>query len=309
MVFLLILEFDLLLALITVLCVIPASILLINYLKTSLIDYLLFSMIFFSLTVTSISVNFGTGTNILFLSQLAQWSLNLTIFSAFIHGLNIKRQKATKILKIVGFSWFAILQILVFFFKSIVEPGTTYIFYKCLEITRITDFPSDHIGEGIMTSEGYMIYSSGFPLISTLFQLFVVITVLYSYIKLKPILQTKQVKNINLTMILVWILFLISIITDLPWINGINPEMITSLGDFCLLSALFLIAFISIRFPELLLISHIQILKARHLFIKLKEDSRNVFEKKKILYFNEDSFTDYLNAIPSEFYNHITEDN
>ena len=110
-------------------------------------------------------------------------------------------------------------------------------------------------------------------------------------------------------MILVWILFLISIITDLPWINGINPEMITSLGDFCLLSALFLIAFISIRFPELLLISHIQILKARHLFIKLKEDSRNVFEKKKILYFKEDSFTDYLNAIPSEFYNHITEDN
>ena len=76
----------------------------------------------------------------------------------------------------------------------------------------------------------------------------------------------------------------------------------------CLLSALFLITFLSIRFPESILISHIQILKARNLFTKLKEDSKNLIEKKKMLYFNEGSFTDYLNAIPSELYN-LTKDN
>ena len=194
----LILDLDLQLTLIALLSLIPAIILLLNYLKTSLIDFLLFSMIFFSLTLLSLTTGVVTGTDNLILGQFAQWSLNLTIFSAFVHGLNIRRSP-TKIVKIIGFIWFAILQILIFFFKIIIEPPTAYMFCKCLrlEIPIITDNPSYPIGAGIVLSDNSILYSSGYPLISTLFQLFVVITVLYSYIKLKPIIQTKRVKNIK----------------------------------------------------------------------------------------------------------------
>jgi hypothetical protein len=257
--------------------------------------------------ITSISVNIEYGTQNLFLAQVTQWSLNLTIFSAFIHSFNI-RHNATKIFRIIGIGWFVMLQISIFFFKQIIESPTAYIFCKCLEIPRITDTPLDYYGAGIITNEGYIIYTSGYPLISTLFQLFAITSVLYSYIRLKLIIQTKRIKNIKLMMIFVWFLLLIYTLGNLPWFYVLEPDSITSLSDFCLIFALFLMAFISIRFPESLLVSHIQILKARHLFTTFKEDSKNLIEKTKTLYFYEGSFREYLNSIQTELYSTIEDE-
>ena len=102
-------------------------------------------------------------------------------------------------------------------------------------------------------------------------------------------------------MIFAWTLLLIYTLGNLPWIYMINPDIIISISDFCLLLSLFLIAFVSIRFPESLLISQIQILKAKKLFTKFQEESQNLNDKKKLINFYENSFSEYIKSIPAEF--------
>lgn len=275
-----------------ILCLIPSIILFFQCKATQISDFLVFSSVFFSVSIASFSQILSVQTNLLIFFQFHRWALIWTFFSFFLHGCRLRWNRTPKIIWYVGVCSFSILSFLVLFFEIMPQPEHAFVLF--FEIDAVPGFAHPN-GAGLITKGGVVIFSSSHYFISTLYQIFGSIILLYAYLKLDPPFPTKRVLLTKKLFILAWTIVLIFGICNLPWVFHSSSLFSTQLLNLLIVISALIIALVAILIPESMLISQAQIIRAHKLFEIVQKDSFNQIEKYKRIFLD-----DYIRSIPEE---------
>lgn len=278
------------------LCLIPTIVLFLQYKRTSISDFLLFSSLFFSVTIGTYAQIISASSNSLFFFQLHRWALIWTSFAFFLHGCRVRWSKTPAVIWYIGICWFSILFFLVFFFELMPQPTHARVLFIQMNSVPGYAYP---LGAGLVTQGGNTIFSSSNYFLNVLYQLYGVIILLYAYIKLDPPFPTKRIILVKRLYILSWILLLMFVFGNLPWVYFFLGLSSASL-NFLIVSSAFIIALIAIFIPESTLISQAQILRAQKLFNEVYHEDLQIVDKKRRTFLGITSLKEYIKNIPPD---------
>lgn len=268
---------------ITALFIIPLYRCLKYYSKTRILDYLLFSGFFMC---GIIGPNVGNIVELLqvevefvVLALISEISFDLCLIFLAIHALRIKWDHPPKVIVYGFLFWVSTLLILSFLYWI---PSDSIESYQA------------HVAIGFIT---------GFYFIPP------VIIFLYSYLTVKPLVKTSRMNTSRTLWIItaiLWaiyrimyiILYIFNFQTAWGWV--IPESIIIDFSRSYLLYPFFLgviiIAFIAIRYPETVIYSKAQILRA----IELYQEVTSLEPKTAVKHLGIASIVDYLHSIPPE---------
>ena len=275
---------------------IPSLILLKQYLKTFVVDFLLFSGVFLSVTVTCFSSIFADTTDLLIFFQLHRWALVFTFLFFFLHGSRVLWTRTPTIIWYIGIIWFAILIFLICFWEIMPQDDSAFVLFMEMPHGPNQFHPK---GAGLQTLGGVIINSSSHRLLSDLYSLYTAGILGYTYIRIKPIHSTKKIVFTKRLWIIIWSLVFVYGVLGLPWVFSFFSSMISSFSTIrflLILVAEVLSAFIAIIIPESMLISQTQVLRAQ----KLYKHVQHFHTEQEIKEFGMESLVEYLKNIPKE---------
>ena len=220
--------------------------------------------------------------------QIADAFSILFFFLVFLYAMRMKWESPPSILWYLGIIWFSFMQLTILLYEIVFIPekGVFLIF----EVRR---FSNQEMGVGFISQGGIIIMSNGFRILSHIWRLFAM--VLFVYVHLTTTVIIKMDKRVKIARDL-WISA--GLIACIPPILAIGhhfsfwttTELIYNV--FYLLG-LINIAYVSIRYPESLLISYVQIGRARNLYKSIQVDS---IQKE----FGLSSLVEYLQKLPKD---------
>lgn len=257
------------------------------YSKTKILDFLLFSWFFILSLVIGFSNILGGLTDQLFFYQLFEITFDFWYIILLIHALRLKSKRVSKLILGCSLVYFLFLLILVIFWKTFPQPDSAVVIFVTLKHNYSSFYPN---GAGFKVNN-IIIYSSGFRMLGDLFRLVISSYLLYLYLKLKPILKVPQILKARKLWIVAWIVFLIwNILIALPFSSS------TPLG-LILLSFAILVTYISWRYPESMVISQAQSIRAMQLYDLIDKDKmiKNIEEH------GLESFSTYIKLLYDEF--------
>ncbi|MCE7735090.1 MAG: hypothetical protein GPJ54_09450 [Candidatus Heimdallarchaeota archaeon] len=151
---------DWLLLVIGILALVPAIELLVRYMRTDIVSYLIFGGVFVLSTIFTITTIAADITNSLIYWQISFSTRNLTYLLFFIHTSQMLWKKSPRLIHYTGLVLYSISQFLIIFWS---------------------EFGDDTIGAGLITNNGMELYSTDFRLLGNTFQLYVSILFVYAY--------------------------------------------------------------------------------------------------------------------------------
>ena len=280
---------------------IPTIILLRQYLKTFVTDFLLFSGIFLSVTIAAFSQIFADGTNILLFFQLQYWALVCTFLFFFLHGSRILWKRTPIIIWFIGISWFVLLTVLICFYKIMPQEETAFVLFMEMPAIAGSYYPK---GAGIETNSGVILHSTSYTFLSTLYSLYSTGILLYAYITIKPQYPSQKVVLAKKMWIIVASLIFVYSLCGIPWIYNYFNSIMAMNFNFSLVFVLIaeiMCACIAIFIPESLLISHVQLMRAH----KLYEKVQGLKSSEEIARFGMETLVEYLKSIPIQLMTEI----
>ncbi|MFW9991677.1 MAG: hypothetical protein ACFFD4_06425 [Candidatus Odinarchaeota archaeon] len=275
----------------TIFCIIIVVKLVQLYRRTSILDYLIFSGAFtcFMLYGNPI-VRELSNYSILIVLQFRHFVLNLTHIFLLMHSLRISWKKAPRILAIIGWGWFFVLEILVFFWTPLASGRARVLFWE-LDPHPLSLPGSSAIGAGIAIND-LVIYSTDHPLIAYCFYLYCATVFAFSYFYVKPVSPTTRIitalrvwkisSSINVTAVALLIVW--------PFPNTYIIASIMVFLEFFLAGIV-----VALKYPESMLTSYVQIIRAVNLYELIQKSTES-----ELMEFSIDRITNYLASIPQE---------
>jgi hypothetical protein len=271
--------------------IIPSVALFINYRRTEIYDYLLFSILFLVGAIDRILImpliNEGVVNTSISDTRLFQihWLLvEIATLILFFHAVRLRWLKTPSFIWYTGIIWFTIIVFSIALWEQIDEKEVEYVLFTDMDYT----FTFNQAGFGLMTQGGTIISSSGHDFLGVLFGIYVGIVVIYVYAKLELVSNDKRgilARRIWLYAASLWILFHVS---ALPF------RIFHQYFNILLLLALILVSYIVIFVPEAMLLSKIQIYRASELYNKVL----SIKSEKEIDDFGMHSLLDYIKNLP-----------
>lgn len=244
----------------TILAIIPIIILFKQYRKTGMMDFLYFSIFFFSGAIAIISDLLIPTYNVLILFQLEWWAFNSCAMILLIHSANLLWEKIPNWIWYGGWSYFVGLSVMILFWDlSPTTPKATVLFFD-MPHSFLTHYPQ---GAGLMLDNGVVIYAAGFRLLGDLFFFFSVGVAIYAYFRIELVVDDPNLKRARL----IWLYSLIGlflwVVSILPWFEvGLVSVII-------ILVVLPVFGYIGFVIPEFMLISQAQLLRAHDLYFRV----------------------------------------
>ena len=271
-----------------IIALVPAIVIVKQYRRTGIDDYLLFAGAFFTFSIL-LTVSFiGIVTNWLFIMQLDHWLYNSLFFLWFLHSVRMRWDRTPRIVWYTGVIWYSILMFLILFWEGMSpQPEQAIVLFMEMPHTHSTYYP---FGAGIMTSGGVIIYSTAHGILRLLFHMYVWAILLYAYWTVKPVYSSERIILARRLMIFAGLIGLIYMILSLPWL----PEI--PLLNAILFVGFGLVIYVAIRIPEGLVLSQVQIIRAVGLYKQVKDLSSELAVKR----FGMPSLVEYLQNIPPE---------
>lgn len=268
---------------------IPAGILINNYRKSKLNDYLINSFLFICIAINMVSdvldtmyFNLDDPSTYLFPFYFMKILSNLLVyFFLFLHSIRLFWVKTPR--KI----WFIEL------------------FIFSMSFVSIMIIPYEFITKGIITLDFFLSNLWIFQ------RFFVAILFISVYYFLKPVFTTTRIKSVIRGMKITSILLLIGVTTKILDMYIITPILVSPPSNQLLFSVVFffnlidltsiflmmlLLSYIAIRYPEEIVISKAQLFRAIHLYKHIKSPTEN----KKPENLGMDKLIEYLDNIPKE---------
>lgn len=275
--------------LISIIAMIPSIVLFKQFISTRIADYLIFGMVFLGASLIFI-LNFLTQSySSLIIYQLHFFIGNAAVFFILWYIVRMRwYRKRTSPFWYVGVIWFFFLEILILFWKSMTQPEEAKVIFLQMP-SRYTSYHPK--GAGIKIDGDTILFSTSFPLLSDLFQIFIAALFLYNTISLVPIHPTEKIEKAKRLWIIAASFYLINSIIHLPWFK------ISEFTNLLTLLVFVIIGYITIRIPEGVLISGIQI--QRIYFLLEKYHILDAKTKEYAL----SSIIDYLESIPTDLIN------
>jgi len=240
------------------LAVLPAVQLIKFYRKTKLLDYLLFSLVFVFVIVAQsadfIRVLTVTEITIVKIADSAQLTIYLLLG---IHALRTKWKNPPIIISGVIIIGYAYLEILILLFKPVTLINPDFVLWRVMFNDRNCDMNTF----AILLPSGTIIMGHCFRFLFFIYRLFVQILFIYSY------LTTKLAWDINTIAIAKnwWIIALSILAVNTMRLIGHSLGLwVTNylISDLANVLALGIIGYVTIRYPEGILVSHAQVSNA-----------------------------------------------
>ncbi len=266
--------------------IVPSTVLTKQYLKTRVLDFLLFAGMFISAFLAASSHIVAGATDMLIYYQIVQWSLSITSFLFFLHSVRLVWVRTPTVIWYVGVIWFALLMFLILLWEKMEQTETAYVLFMEMPRTYSDYYPK---GAGLVTDGGVTVLSTSHYTLATLYRLFGAVLLLYAYSSVRPISPSERIKLsrrlwiANSVILLVWTIYLLPGVPHIPYMNGL------------ILVILIIVAYIAIFIPETMLISHVQLLRALELYKKVQQ----VDTRREIEAFGTESIVRYLERIPA----------
>ncbi len=274
----------------------PAVLLIIHYIRTHVLDYLIFAGVFVGVVINQVFSFFYVidPINVL-VNQIVTSSYIIVYLFLFIHAVRVKYEKPPRLLLYIGLVWYAILQIMIFFYGVVELPEK--INFLFITMNNVDAFD---VGVAILIQGNLVIMGQGYDFLISIFRIFTLVIAVHAYFTVKMAVNDVRMKTVKILWIFVGfctmgrpLLYLIDLITPL--------ELISAIRSFPDLVAVLIITVIIIRYPECVLISKSQLTRASYLYKKLKSGE---FGQTKmdiglsVLYA-------YLNELPPELFEKV----
>ena len=266
---------------VAVLALIPVPLLLKYYYDTKIFDFLIFGLFFLSGSVILIADPLASITNLLIAFQIHHMTIDFAFFLLFLHAIRIVWDKPPFLVKVIGVVWFIILIVLTLMWQIMIQPAFARVLIFDLPSSFSTYFP---LGAGFALADGTIIYSTAFRYLGEFYRLFSLSLLLYAYITVELVQPTHRIIRAKKLWIAVWFLILIHSLSLFPWIP--TNDFIS----FFLIVAGVIAAYITIRLPESVLLSQVQILRVYNLYKNLETYQ----DMNQISPLSMDHFVDYL---------------
>ncbi|MHA2365186.1 MAG: hypothetical protein ACXAC7_14600 [Candidatus Hodarchaeales archaeon] len=274
------------------LCFLPAFALLRYYQLTHITDYLLFAIVF----LTSIPIFYTlvirdiTAPSVL-VSQINDTAYNIFTFLLFIYVLRVKWQKFPKGLLYLGVCWFAIIQFLILFYELVPLPDNAMVLFWNMRKTP----PAKDIGAAVITQGGTFLLGRGYFILADGFFFFVITLAAYVYLSIDLVVKDKRVKIARSMWVLAALAASIRPILlagDLFFLWQSND----TLNNLCNFITAVSIAYVTLRYPETMVITYVQIIRVSDLYQQVQVMDQNRIRQS----FPLSTLSDYLNKLPSE---------
>ncbi len=269
-----------------VLSMFPVILLFRYYRRTKILDYLLFCLVFVSVMVAQISdfrINIQSSVE---LAQIIDSTHAFVYLFLFIHALRMKWEEAPRVLWYLGIIWFSVIQFSIIFYEYIeLTEDPTVLFTKMRTDKTIPDLYA------LSTQSGLIIMGNGYRFLFISFRIYVLIIFTYAYLTISELIIYERVKQVKF----LWIFASGSVTLNSLLKLGHSlfiwnlPEFIV--GDILNLISFLAIAIVSTKYPEGVLLSQVQVIRALSLYKKV--NAFNLKEKKEfgmsylILYLNQ----------------------
>lgn len=242
---------------------VPTVILYGYYRKTLILDYLIFSLLFFFAFMNLLIVIINTDLEVSnpLLEQMITSFYCIIWFLIFIHSFRIKWEKIPSLV------YYPNLIIFIFLLISV-----ELFFSKEAEIVILVN------------------------VLSHFYRIFALIFAVYAYTTVEILIKDRRVERARKLWILVGLLLILYPIVQIGETYSVwGSNDIYSIIEIISTAGLLLVAFIALKYPEFVLISKIQITKALNLYTKVTS-----FQADQIDEFGMKSLVNYLRQIPPE---------
>ncbi|MFQ5977719.1 MAG: hypothetical protein ACE5OZ_06310 [Candidatus Heimdallarchaeota archaeon] len=253
---------------------IPTFILLRYYQRTRILDHLLFALVFLTGIINQIFAIFWviSPPSVVIEQGLASTHA-LIFFWMFLHAIRLKWEHPPKIVWYSGTIWYAILQFSVLLYEKATLPDHTTIWFVTMRRMPITESAE---GAGLITQDGTIIMGTGYEFLLFTFRLFVLLVFIYAYWTTEFVMEYKRLKTTRNLWILSGFLILIYAILLLGYQFYFwdVPFQVAYVFNFF---ALVVIAYVTLAYPEGVLLSQVQVERAsplREVFSSLDSEKR-----------------------------------
>lgn len=273
---------------ISTLALIPSLVLIRMFIRTRISEYLLFAIFFIFGSIAGYMVVIVDLTNALIYWKILGISTNATYFVLFLHATRVRWEKPPRLIWYVGLSWFSILVVSILLWQSMDLPDRARVLFWEMPANYS---PVTSGGAGLEISDNVYLYASSFSVLGTLFIIFTVCLLLYTYTTLKPVMATKRVNRTRRLWILAFIPLLIFWVNVMPGVgilsNTIAPGLVIVL--------LVLVVYITIFLPESVLITQTQIIRAQSLYRAVLLGDVGIIDLGKV-----EKISEYIKQLPKD---------
>ncbi len=278
-------------------CIIPSALLLRYYAITHVLDYLIFAFVFIFVSINQFSsyIMIEYPRNVI-LNQIVTSSYILVYLFIYFHAIRLNHEKSPKLLWLLGFIPYMILQILIMFYKTDGLPKTANLF-----VFTMHNVDSYEVGVGFKTGN-IILMGQGFDYLISIYRIFTLLYAIYAYFNTKIAVSDNRLQIVRYLWITIGVLtmgrpfmYLFDLFTNLEF-----SQLTRSSFD---LFAIFVIPFIIIRYPEYVLISKTQLIRAAYLYKKVKSININQTSTQTDI----DQIYKYIRNLPPEIFRNIRE--
>lgn len=265
---------------------IPSIVLINHYRNTRILDYLLFAGFFIFGAMVRVIRIWGNANN-LFLYQLTWLFADVGSLLLFFHAIRIRWVKPPRLIFFSGLLWVAFLVYFILSWEILTQLGDREVIFWKMQSTPYEDPP----GAGFIAANGNIIYSTHYPILGTMFRVYIGVLLTYSYSTISLVHPTNKIIQARKLFMYTSLIWFLSYTMTLPWINYIR------FLDFTLSIGMILILYIFFIIPEGVLLSHAQITRASKLYDKVQ----NITPTRNLKNFGFNSIIEYINSLPSEY--------
>lgn len=285
----------------TLLCL-PFRLLHIQAKQTELIEYRLLKYVFLGLMLNIFSLILASIFRWIIFYQLAYLSILGWNFLIYYFTLTIRYEKPPKKVVIIGSIIPLLLGLLIFFWEPITDPDYYTFFGLIIEPSAWLKFP---YRIGVRIGDNFILYSTAHRLIEQIYRIFVsaFIVVIFLVEEVDDKIKNIKLSRIKYMWIIVWSINLIYLILSLLSIYIVEEANITlflRISVILLFCSVALFAYISVKYPEGLLFSRSQLLRAKLFYSKIENHLFTTIEKQT------NKLIAYIKSLPPDIF---SEDN
>lgn len=220
-----------------------------SYIQTGIKDFALFGVMFIDSFLLLVADPLAGITNLLFFYQLHHVAIDLVYFMMLVHALGLVRNNISKYFLGFGTIWFILLVIMTLQWTLFSQPDKVLWFGFSIPHSYSSYYP---LGAGFLLGET-IVYSTAFRIIGDLFRVFVVLTLIATYLKITIVEETESYKKAKRIWLCIWVLFLTHALLLFPWF-ALTEEI-----NVFLLIAGGLLVYHTLRHPKAFLLTQQQV--------------------------------------------------
>ncbi|MHA2248369.1 MAG: hypothetical protein ACXADY_25705 [Candidatus Hodarchaeales archaeon] len=279
---------------IALLCLIPAYLFFVYFRRTNLADFGIYTgMWLFGLTLQFGKVAQKIAPTTIIIQQISDSCNIIFWFLVFLYAIRMKWEYPPRSLWYFGIIWFSFMQLTILMYEVVQLPNSGVVLF--IEMRKFLDFIPYDIGIGLITQNGVIIMARGFQFLAVVYRLFALLLFIFVHLTVEPAIQDSR---INLAKKL-WVVAALLACFRPILIIGHSLKIWTvtsSIVNLATLAGMLMIAYVAIRYPEALLLTHVQLIRAYNFYKKIKASKSTI----PTAGYRFSSIVEYLQKVPEE---------